>query len=183
MDEHPLKSDEELVAEVLSGQRGAFETLIGQYQGLVAHLVFRLIGNRDDREEVCQDVFIKVHKQLQTFRFQSKLSTWISRIAYTTAVNQLRKSKLTTVEYNLEEISQDHGPAEEMNDQNMKAHVHDHINLLSTVEKSVITFYHLEEMSVGEISQVMMRPEGTIKSDLFRARQKLRKMMTAEDYR
>ena len=78
MDEQRLKSDEMLVAEVLSGRQAAFVELVEQYQGLVSHLVFRVVQDQSDREEVCQDVFVKVHKQLRTFQFRSKLSTWIS---------------------------------------------------------------------------------------------------------
>jgi RNA polymerase sigma-70 factor (ECF subfamily) len=183
MDEHRLESDEMLVAEVLSGDQQAFVRLVEQYQGLVSHLVFRIVQDSNDQEEVCQDVFVKVHKQLGTFQFRSKLSTWISRIAYNTAISHINKRKLETVEYDLEEVAPESGPAEEMSEMQLKTFIHDKMKLLTTVEKSVLTLYHLEEMLVSDISQVMMRPEGTIKSDLYRARNKLRKMMRIEEHK
>lgn len=171
------------MAEVLAGKHGAFVQLVEQFQGLVSHLVFRVVQNQSDREEVCQDVFVKVHKQLKTFQFRSRLATWISRIAYNTAISHLNGRRQPPVEYDLEQITQESGPAEDMREMQLKAFIHEKLKRLSTVEKSVLTLYHLEEMPVREISQVMMRPEGTIKSDLFRARTKLRKMITAEENR
>jgi len=183
MDEQCQKSDEMLVAEVLSGKQEAFVELVEQYQGLVSHLVFRVVQDHSDQEEVCQDVFIKVHKQLRTFQFRSKLSTWISRIAYNTAISHINKRRLTTVEYDLEEATPESGPAEEMSEVQLKTFIHEKMKMLTTVEKSVLTLYHLEEMLVSDIAQVMMRPEGTIKSDLYRARNKLRKMIRPEEHR
>jgi RNA polymerase sigma factor (sigma-70 family) len=183
MDEQRLKSDEMLVAEVLSGRQAAFVELVEQYQGLVSHLVFRVVQDQSDREEVSQDVFVKVHKQLRTFQFRSKLSTWISRIAYNTAISHINKRRLTTVEYDLEEATPESGPAEEMSEVQLKTFIHKKMKKLTTVEKTVLTLYHLEEMLVSDIAQVMMRPEGTVKSDLYRARMKLRKMIRIEEHR
>lgn len=183
MDAHRLKSDKMLVAEVLTGKQEAFVCLVDQYQGLVSHLVFRVVQNPRDQEEVCQDVFVKVHKQLKTFQFRSRLSTWISRIAYNTAISHINKRRPMTVEFDQEEITEESGPTEALSEMQLKSFVHEKMKLLSTIEKSVLTLYHLEEMLVSEISQVMMRPEGTIKSDLYRARKKLRKMIKAEEHR
>jgi RNA polymerase sigma factor (sigma-70 family) len=183
MDEQRLKSDEMLVAEVLSGRPDAFVELVEQYQVLVSHLVFRVVQDQSDREEVSQDVFVKVHKQLRTFQFRSKLSTWISRIAYNTAISHINKRRLATVEYDLEEATPESGPAEEMSEVQLKAFIHKKMKKLTTVEKTVLTLYHLEEMLVSDIAQLMMRPEGTVKSDLYRARMKLRKMIRIEEHR
>ena len=66
-----------IVKEVLSGNRKAFVELIKQYEALVLHIVTPIIGIHADREDICQDVFIKVYEKLGTFRFKSKLGTWI----------------------------------------------------------------------------------------------------------
>ena len=169
-----------LVKDVLSGTQGAFEQLISQYERLVSHAIFRLIRNPADREDVCQEVFVKVYKQLRSFRYQSRLSTWIARIAYNTAVNHLRKHRELAVENDWEQADEESDPALTMSERQLQAFVHDKMQQLTVVERSVLTFYHLEEMSVGEISQVMDRPEGTIKSDLYRARKKLKDLMPVE---
>ncbi len=169
-----------LVKDVLSGNQGAFEQLISQYERLVSHAIFRLIHNPADREDVCQEVFVKVYKQLRSFRYQSRLSTWIARIAYNTAINHLRKRRELTVEADWEQADETSDPALAMGERQLQEFVHARMDQLTVVEKSVLTFYHLEEMSVSEISRVMDRPEGTIKSDLYRARKKLKDLIPVE---
>ena len=86
-------NEQELVRSVLLKERAAFESLIRQYEGLVIHIVASLIRNENDREDICQDVFLKVYEKLWTFQFRSKLSTWIGNIAYNTSINFLQKKK------------------------------------------------------------------------------------------
>ena len=183
MDECQLKLDEVMVADVLSEKHGAFVILVKQYQNLVHHVVLRIVDNENDSEEICQDVFIKVYRQLSGFRFGSKLSTWISRIAYNTAIDFVKKRKIKTVDYDLSEIVDETNPAGVMDEMQLKDFVHKKMRLLTLIERTVLNFYHLEEMAINEISQVMQRPEGTVKSDLFRARKKLARMISAEERR
>ena len=82
-----------IVREVLSGNRKAFVELIKQYEALVLHIVTPIIGIYADREDICQNIFIKVYEKLDTFRFKSKLGTWIGNIAYNTSINFLQKKK------------------------------------------------------------------------------------------
>ena len=77
-----MTDDQALVARVASGDMQAFRLLIKQHERLVSHMIGRLIDNAEDREELCQDVFLKVHEKLSEFNFQSRLSTWIATIAY-----------------------------------------------------------------------------------------------------
>jgi hypothetical protein len=75
--------DRTLVSQILSGDKQAFRALIKQNERLVGHMVGRLIDQHEDREELCQDVFMKVYEKLGgNLLFQSKLSTWIATIAY-----------------------------------------------------------------------------------------------------
>ena len=69
----------------------AFRLLIKQHERLVAHMIGRVVKNREESEELCQDVFLKVYEKLSEFSFKSKLSTWIATIAYRHAINQIRK--------------------------------------------------------------------------------------------
>ena len=89
-----MTEDRNLVSRVLGGETEAFRLLIKEHERLVAHMVGRLIKNREDHEEICQDVFLKVHDKLGAFTFQSRLSTWIATIAYRHAINFVRKKKL-----------------------------------------------------------------------------------------
>jgi hypothetical protein len=89
-----MESDEEIVARTLAGDRDAFRHLVARYQRLVAGVVARLIRDATDREEVCQDVFLRVYRGIGGFQFDAKLSTGIARIAYRASLNHLEKKRL-----------------------------------------------------------------------------------------
>ena len=70
-----MTDTKELIKKIVSGDTAAFKALIQDYQRLVSHVIFKMVPNEHDREDVCQDVFIKVYKNLSKFQFDSKLST------------------------------------------------------------------------------------------------------------
>ena len=86
-------NEKEVVTRILKGDMRAFEALVKQYERLVYFVVNRLVREPEDVEDICQEVFIKIHKSLFRFGFQSKLSTWIAQIAYYTGINYLKKYK------------------------------------------------------------------------------------------
>jgi len=84
-----MQNEREIVAHAAHGDADAFRRL-------VAHVVFRMVPDPGDREDLCQDVFIRVYQKLRTFRFESKLSTWIVRVAYRVCLNHLAKKRMET---------------------------------------------------------------------------------------
>ncbi|HEX8037738.1 MAG TPA: sigma-70 family RNA polymerase sigma factor, partial [Chryseosolibacter sp.] len=94
MSNETMTDDRTLVSRVLTGDMHAFKLLIRQHERLVAHMIGRLVKSEEDREELCQDVFLRVHEKLGAFNFESKLSTWIATIAYRHAINHLRKQRM-----------------------------------------------------------------------------------------
>ena len=84
-------NDAELVNQVLNGNENAFRFLVAKHQRLVMHVVGRIVQRQEDVEDVCQEVFIKVFRQLKRFRGDSRLSTWIATIAYNTGISHIRK--------------------------------------------------------------------------------------------
>ena len=90
-----MVEDEALISKVLEGDTESFRQLIKQHERLVAHMVSRIVRNSEDREELCQDVFLKVYDKLKEFNFKSKLSTWIATIAYRHAINHIRKKQIS----------------------------------------------------------------------------------------
>lgn len=142
-------------------------------------MVARLIDQQEDREEVCQDVFLKVYEKLGEFSFQSKLSTWIATIAYRHAINHLRKRKIEIRElpdsdYETEQFISSENVAESLADRQLDEMVMKLIELLPHQYRAILTLYHLQEMSYPEIVEVTGLPEGTVKNYLFRARQLLK---------
>lgn len=176
-----------LVERVLAGDNYAFEKLIKKYQRLVTHIVFRMVPNRADREDLCQDVFLKVYKNLQKFRFDSKLSTWIGRIAYNGCLNYLEKKKVPLYDDITDETkefeqsaSADPGPDVLAENRNIGKLLNEEIEKLPVNYRTIVTLYHLDEMTYNEISDVMGLPEGTVKSYLFRARKLLKEALQSK---
>jgi RNA polymerase sigma-70 factor (ECF subfamily) len=171
-----------LVEHILAGDRNSFRTLIEKYQRLVSHVVFRMIPPGPDQEDICQEVFIKVYQHLERFRFDAKLSTWIARIAYNTCLNFLEKKKLPLYD-DLGDEDRDFEPAATdpatRPDFSFEAAetgiiLSKEIERLPAAYKTIVTLYHLDQMSYAEIADIMDMPEGTVKSYLFRARKMLK---------
>ena len=87
-------NDTEIIKSVLNGDQQAYAGLVSCYQNYVFTLVLRFIKNREDAEELSQDIFIKAYRALSNFRGESKFSTWLYTIANTTCITFLRKKKL-----------------------------------------------------------------------------------------
>lgn len=171
--------DRALVARVISGDAHAFQQLIRQNERLVAHMVGRLVKETEDREELCQDVFMRVFEKLRDFSFQSKLSTWIATIAYRTAINHLRKNKVRFVDIDEQErhtskLATDDDPGELLGDKDIEEHILSLIEQLPPHYKVVLTLFHVDGKNYEEIGVITGMPDGTVKNYLFRARQILK---------
>jgi RNA polymerase sigma factor (sigma-70 family) len=176
-----------LVKKTLAGSRNAFESIIRQHQRLVSHIVFRMVSNTTDREDVCQDIFLKVYQHLGGFQFESKLSTWIARISYNTCLNYLEKKKVPLFEdISAEERSLERlpgsapGPDRIVEDKEVSSLMHSEIEKLPVHYRAIITMYHIDRMSYREMGEVMGLPQGTVKSHLFRARKLLKERLTSK---
>lgn len=179
-----------MVAEVLNGNSAVFKILIERYQKLVSHMVFRMVANRSDREDICQEVFIKVYQNLAGFHFESKLSTWIAQIAYNACINHLEKKRLLLLddpakggeENALEQYPSDAAtPDHYAERQDIATRLRSEIDKLPVHFRAIVTMYHLDEMSYEEIAEATGMPLGTVKSYLFRGR-KLLKDRLSEKY-
>ncbi len=174
-----MMDDRALVSQVLNGDRMAFRQLIKKHERLVAHMIGRLIDHKEDREELCQDVFLRVYEKLGEFNFQSKLSTWVATIAYRHGVNHLRKKKIEISDIPEEEsftayFISDEDPEEKLEDKEMNVLVLKLVDQLPAQYKMVLTLYHVDQMNYQEIENITGMPEGTVKNYLFRARQLLK---------
>lgn len=174
-----MTDEQAFVSRVKNGDKQAFRLLIEQHERLVGHMVGRLIKQSEDREEVCQDVFLRIFDRISEFNFQSKLSTWIATIAYRHAINHLRKQKMEYREWPDDEAWSDrfvevNNPEKLLTEKDMEHWVLKLIDQLPSQYKTVVTLYHLDGMNYAEIGSVTDMPEGTVKNYLFRARQLLK---------
>lgn len=176
-----------IVKKILAGNKKAFETLVRQHQRLVSHVVFRMVDNRADREDICQDVFLKVYQNLGGFQFESKLSSWIAKIAYNTCLNYLEKKRvllyddLSTEEHTLETVpATADGPDQVAEGKEISDLLRSEIDKMPVHYRTILTLYHLDQMSYQEIGDSMDLPEGTVKSYLFRGRKLLKERLMAK---
>lgn len=177
-------TNEQLIKHILSGHVEAFRTLIVAHQKLVYHIVLRMGVSEAEREDVCQDIFVKIYRNLSRFQFESKLSTWIATIAYNTCINHLKKKKVPlwndfaseekTIEGNL---SNDALPDNFTENQDLAERLQTEIDKLPPQLRTILSLYHLDEMSYAEIAQALSLPDGTVKSYLFRARKLLKQRL------
>ncbi|MEO5996783.1 MAG: sigma-70 family RNA polymerase sigma factor [Chitinophagaceae bacterium] len=176
-----MLNEKEIISQVLNGDLKVYELLIKEYEKLVYLVISRLVTNKEDAEDICQEVFMKVYKNLSSFSFQSKLSTWIARIAYNTSINYLKKYKGIEMSEQPADINSFHftndNPETQLAKKDHAAYIHQLINQMPVQFKTVITLYHLYEFSYQEIEDITGMPDGTVKSYLFRARKLLKEKL------
>ena len=175
-----------LIQRILEGDQQAFLTLVKDHQRLVSQIVFRMIKGEQDREDVCQDVFIKVYENLAGFQGKAKLSTWIARIAYNTSLNWLEKKRVPLFEDQAPEgetvdscPNGDSTPEEWASTRQAAVRLCEEIDRLPVIYGTIVSLYHLHDMSYAEIGDILSLPDGTVKSYLFRARKMLKERVTA----
>ena len=167
--------DRQLVKSVMRGDRGDFDLLVNRHMGLVINMVAPVVANAEDREEVIQDVFLKVHQKLETFRFDSKLSSWIGQIAYRMALNKMKKNQRILLNKDLDAIEFSLGSEDkEVEEKDASSFIQSLIRQLPATYQTVLSLYYLDELSYAEIVDTLGMPEGTVKNYLFRAKQKLK---------
>lgn len=173
-----------LVGRVQAGDRPAFREFIEKYQRLVAAIVFRMVYNPADREELSQEVFLKIFAHIKSFRGADRITAWIGRIASNTCINHLRKKRLPLFddiagpEAELENIGGDDPTPERISEQaDLHAGLHREIDRLPGRYRLILTLFHFSGMNYEEIGRSLEMPAGTVKSHLFRARRKLRERL------
>lgn len=182
MDDCVDTTDRDLVRAVLDEEPGAFEQLVQQHQSLCFHVIRKLVDDADDARELCQETFFRVHTRLHQYRFESALKTWIGRIAYSIALRHLEQNRSPVhtaltgedAEHAIGEASAPCTVVDEVDRGQLRSIVHVHIQKLPPIQRMLIALYHLDELSIPEISLITDLPGGTIKSHLSRARARLR---------
>ncbi len=177
----PLDADHALVRAIIDGSQPAFAQLVDSHQRICAHVIGRMVGDRDQVADLLQETFLAVFRQLHRFRFESSLRTWILRVAYTTALQHLRRRRLearwmVAVEAPEELGVGDDGPGPAEFSEVLQAgrQLGAALQRLSAPQRLIVGLHYLEDFDIGEIVQITGMPGGTIKSHLYRARQALK---------
>lgn len=176
-------SDIELIQQTLAGNQQAYADLIKRHQRFVFTLAMRFAKSREDAEEIAQDCFIKAYRSLASFQGQSKFSTWLYSIVYTTAMTFLRKKRVDTDSIDDENTYiqiENQSSAYDVNNAENKSrsfYLNQAIEQLLPDDAAVITMFYKGEQSLEEIGQAMGIEANTVKVKLFRARQRLKEKL------
>ena len=176
-------SDAELIEQTLTGNQAAYAELVKRHQRFVFTLALRYTKVREDAEEVAQDCFIKAYRSLASFQGQSKFSTWLYSIVYTTAMTFLRKKRIDTDsiddENNYSQVENQVSAYDVNNAENKSRsfYLEQAIGQLLPDDAAIITMFYKGELSLEEIAQAMGMEANTVKVKLFRARQRLKERL------
>lgn len=176
-------NDNEIISKVIAGDQQAYAVLVERYRNFVYTLTLRMINNREDAEEVAQDVFIKAYKYLADFRGASKFTTWLYTIVNNTCISFLRKKKLEVHSLDNEKTfeladSRDSGMRADLVEQKSKLNmVTRAISMLGPDDAEIITLFYKAEQSLDEIATVLGVEPNTAKVRLHRARTRLKEKM------
>jgi RNA polymerase sigma factor (sigma-70 family) len=181
-----VQEEKALVRRILYGDAEAFRKIIQAYGRLVNSVVSRMVLYEAEREDLSQEVFVKVYENLRHFRFECKMSTWIARIAYNTCLNFLEKKRPSLLG---DELPDGGGadalpaggplPDEVAHRRGVSMLLEREIARLPVKHRVVLTLYHLLDMRYEEIGEALGLPPGTVKSHLFRARAELHRRLAA----
>ena len=172
--------DQKLVEKSLDGSERAFGILVKRYHALVFSVVRGIMGQRDEVEDVVQEVFIKIYRNLASYRGDAKLSTWIYRIARNEAINALSRSRpdLETLDESSGQVSSEKNPEECLDRKRSKRFVEELLAPLDEQHRIAIELRYMGEKSYTEIAEIMDIPIGTVKTYIYRAKAAMKKRLS-----
>lgn len=180
--------DSQLISKAKSGDENALEELLGKYKVAVYNLIYRMVKDKQEAEDLTQETFIKTFKSLPSFNEEYAFSTWIFKIATNNCIDFFRKRKLKTysidkpIQYKTSEIQQDHPDPDLNAEKSMMAQERSKliklaIDTLPNKYNEAIVLRHQQEKSYEEIAEILDLPLGTVKARIFRAREMLNKAL------
>lgn len=176
-------TDTEIIKKILQGEQALFAQLVQRYQRYVFTLVNRFTSNREDAEEISQDIFVKAYRSLADFRGEAKFSTWLYTVVRTSCITFLRKKQLDTTSLDNErtliqlENKESGFNANIVEQKSRHAMLNAAIQLLSPDDSLILTLFYKGEQSLEEIGRIMGLEPNTVKVKLHRARNRLKEKM------
>ena len=187
-----LPEDTVLAFRAADGDEEAFETLVRKYEKLVCSCIYQTVSNTEDTLDIAQETFLKVYRNIASFKGESSFSSWLYRVAKNCALDFLRKKKPASMSLDStdeEGATIDVADTDAKNDPEKNALKKEALEILySAMEKlsdehrRMITLRDINGNTYEEIAEILGLEAGTVKSRLFRAREALRKILLKENY-
>ncbi len=170
-----------LVKQFKEGDERAFNEIVRTYQERLYYLALKLLGDREDAQDISQEAFVKAYYGLKKFREDSSLYTWLYRIVLNLCMNRRRRDKL--VEFvsldALGEItaSKSVNPDKKAEHSELNAAIKEAVDSLPEKQRAIFMLRQYEELSHGEIAEIVGRSVGAVKSNYFQAVKKLQQSL------
>ncbi len=175
----PKMEDNVLIERFLSGDEEGFEMLVKRYQDRVINIIYSLTGEARDADDIAQEIFIKVYRNLPTFNKKAGFSTWLYRICVNTTYNYLKKEKrYLPLDYIQESDVFKKGSLDNLESKERQELIKEAIERLPFRFRTVIVLKEIEGLSYKDIAKTLGCRIGTVESRLFRARDMLRKILS-----
>ncbi len=182
------QSNSELIKLAIDGDEGAYKQLLDNYRGALFNLLYKMVRNKEETEDLVQEAFMKAFRALPSFNEEYAFSTWLYKIAINNCIDHMRKKRLKTYSMNKPVQSKDGELDREFPDTSMSPDknlladeratlIETAIDELPENYRIAIVLRHSEEKSYEEIAQLLNIPLGTVKARIFRAREMLKKML------
>lgn len=167
--------EKEIIQKTIDGDLRAFNLLIDAYKRPVYYLCFKILQVKEEAEEVAQDVFVKLFRQLKKFRGEAKFSTWVFRIAYNECISKIRKNRKYLEQENIEDfdISFIEKNYENIEQQERSALLQIALDKLDAESKAIVLMHYYREKPLEEIAEITGLSRENVKIKLFRARKRL----------
>jgi RNA polymerase sigma-70 factor (ECF subfamily) len=174
-------NEQELVERCRRGDEGAFQELVNRYKDLVFALIARTVQDRSRAEDISQDVFLRVHRGLPYFRGEARLSTWIYRIVANVCVQEFgRPSAISLDEDPSKHDAITSAPDRRFGDLELKDRLEKAIARLPANYRLLVAAHYLEGVRYEDLADALQLPLGTVKTQLYRAKQQLRRMLETD---
>jgi RNA polymerase sigma-70 factor (ECF subfamily) len=184
-------NDKKLIDLIKENKSAGFKKLVDKYQLLVVNICYGFVHNRQDAEDIAQDVFIEVYRSIERFREKSKLSTWLYRIAVNKSLNYIRDNKKnswfqsldilfnenTNAKVSEPEDSRDNMPDKITENKETGGYIYEAISALPENQQIAFTLSKYEDLSYKEIAGVMKLSLSSVESLIFRAKKNLQKKL------
>jgi len=185
-------TETEIIKSLQEGSETAFKQLVEQYQQRVVNTCYGFVHNTEDAEDIAQDVFIEVFRSVHKFRADSKISTWLYRIAVNRSLNFIRDNRKRKWFQSFEDTvkaqnsgiqklegSESENPGLELENRQRANMLHEAINSLPENQKTAFSLNKYEDLSYQEIAEVMEMSLSSVESLIHRAKKNLQKKLHA----
>jgi len=177
--------EQALLERIRHGDESGFELLVKQHTGKVIGLAWRLVGNREEAEDLAQEAFLRLHRSLPEFRGESRISTWLYRTTTRLAIDHLRRERIKRKLFFFRqdndapdpvELACDPGndPARALQSRQAMQSLRKSLGKLSARQQVIFTLRHYEGLALKEIAAHLGLQTGTVKAHLHRAVTQLR---------